>query len=143
MKHVATVVTLGLGAILWAGVARAAEEHQHGQHGAATQVAQPQAQVLEGRLIDLGCYAMGMAGGGGKHATCAVQCARKGLPVGLLDSATSKVYTVVLPSPGLAPHMEKTVRITGKLHAEHLLSPDRMEVKDGDAWKAVELPAVM
>jgi hypothetical protein len=97
--------------------------------------------VLEGRLIDLGCYAMDMSGT--KHAKCGIQCAQRGLPVGLLEEKTGKVYTVVLPSPGIAAYLEKEVRITGKVQKEHLLPPEKMEVKEGEAWKAVELPSAM
>jgi hypothetical protein len=110
-------------------------QHDHGKPGPAT-------VTVEGRLIDLGCYTMGMKGGD-KHVKCATACLEKGIPVGLIDAKGEKVYTVVLPAPKMAAFVEKTVRITGALHAGSLLAPEKMELRDGDAWKAVELPAAM
>lgn len=97
--------------------------------------------TLEGRLIDLSCYTMGMMGD--QHTKCALQCAEKGLPVGLLEAKTGKVYTVVLPAPGLAPYTERVVRITGKIHNEVLLAPSKMEMREGEIWKTVQLPSAM
>ncbi|MEW6753061.1 MAG: hypothetical protein AB1505_19085 [Candidatus Latescibacterota bacterium] len=97
-------------------------------------------QVLEGRLIDLRCHTMGMEGD--QHATCALQCAQKGLPVGLKEQ-TGKLYTVLLPAPKLASYMEKQVRLTGRVHDGALLAPTKMEVREGTGWKEVELPAAM
>ena len=114
-----------------------AQEHDHAGHA----VEGPKSQVLQGKLIDLGCYVMDMVSA--KHAKCGILCAQKGLPVGLLEEKTGKVYTVVLPSPGIAPYLEQVVRITGKVHKDNLLSPEKMDVRDGEAWKAVELPSAM
>lgn len=114
--------------LAWPVLAGAAEE-------------KPAPVTVEGRLIDLSCYTMGMTGE--KHATCAAQCAEKGLPVGLLEVKTGKVYTVILPAPGLAVHTEKTVRVEGMVHSGSLLAPTGMKVKDGSAWKAVVLPKAM
>lgn len=135
MKYFAS--TLILAVSLCASTLSIAQEHNHAAHA----VEGPKSQVLEGRLIDLGCYVMDMSGV--KHAKCGMQCAQKGLPVGLLEEKTGKVYTVVLPSPGIATYLEKTVRITGTVHKENLLSPEKMEVREAEAWKAVELPAAM
>ena len=63
--------------------------------------------------------------------------------VGLLEVKTGKVYTVILPAPGLAAHTEKTVRVEGMIHSGSLLAPTGMKVKDGSAWKAVVLPKAM
>ena len=57
-----------------------------------------------------------------KHAKCALQYAEKGLPVGLLESKTRKVYTLLLPSPGLADYTERIVRIIGKIHSDVMLA---------------------
>lgn len=123
---------MGLAALLWSRPAAWTEQQP-------TQEEEP--GVIEGRLIDLACYTMGMAGD--KHAKCALQCAQKGLPVGLLEEKTEKVYTVLLPSPGLAPYMQRQVRITGQVHHQALLAPDKIELKEADAWKEVELPSAM
>lgn len=140
MKHISSVVALGLSALVWVAPVRATDEHQHGG-GAPEQAATP--QVWEGRLVDLSCYLMGMKESTGPHAQCAMQCAQKGVPVGLVDSKTNNVYTVVVASPALAPHMAQPVRITGTLHEEHLLAVEKLEVQDNGVWKTVELPAAM
>lgn len=129
MKHLTS--TLIIAGLLLASAAFAGEEPK----------LQPKPQVMEGRLIDLGCYVMDMSGI--RHAKCGMQCALKGLPVGLLEEKTGKVYTVVLPSPGIAQYLEKAVRVTGTVSKESLLSPEKMEVQEGETWKAVELPAAM
>lgn len=101
----------------------------------------PPPQVMEGKLVDLVCYAMDM--GGVKHAKCSAHCAEKGQPVGFVDQKTSKLYTVLLPSPGLAKYLEQPVRLTGKVLKEILLSPEKLELKEGETWTAVELPMAM
>lgn len=135
MKRISTILILA--GLLVASTLSLAQEHHQAGHAAEA----PKAQVLQGKLIDLGCYVMDMSGI--KHAKCGMQCAQKGLPVGLLEEKTGKVYTVVLPSPGIAQYLEKAVRITGTVHKENLLSPEKMEVREGEAWKAVELPSAM
>lgn len=125
MKHLSSILILA--ALLGSGALRSAAEEK--------------SQVLEGRLVDLMCYTMNMSGD--KHAKCGMQCAQKGLPVGLLEEKTGKLYTVLLPSPGLAPHLEKTVRLTGRVQKEVLLTPDKLEIREGEEWKAVELPVTM
>ena len=101
----------------------------------------PAPQVMEGKLVDLVCYAMDMAGV--KHAKCSTNCAEEGKPVGFLDQKTGKLYTVLLPSPGIAKYLEQNARLTGKILKETLLSPDKLELKEGEVWTAVELPEAM
>ena len=132
MRRLSFVVLFGLVAGFWINPIGAIADEKKAEMTEST---------LEGRLIDLMCYTMGMIGD--KHTKCALQCAQKGLPVGLLEAKTEKVYTVLLPSPGLASYVEKTVRITGKIHKEKLLAPSKMEVREGDIWKAVKLPSAM
>jgi hypothetical protein len=123
--------TFAFAALLWAGAALAQ----------ADKPAPPPPQVMEGRLVDLACYVMDMSGS--KHAKCGAHCAEKGLPVGFVDQKTSKIYTVLLPSPGLAKYLEQPARLTGEVQKEVLLVPEKLELKEGEAWKAVELPAAM
>ena len=128
MKRLSAVFALS--ALLWAGTTLAGTDRPA-----------PAPQVMEGKLVDLVCYAMDMSGI--KHAKCGALCAEKGKPVGFLDEKTGKLYTVLLPSPSLAKYLEQNVRLTGKVYKETLLAPDKLEVKGGDAWTAVELPAAM
>ncbi len=132
MRRVLSDMLLGMGFLVWCAVSANAVEGEEKK---------PQNKVLEGRLIDLMCYTMDMVGE--KHTQCALQCAQKGLPVGLREEKTGKLYTILLPSPGLADCMEQTVRIMGKVNFETLLAPQRIEIKEGKEWKAVELPSAM
>ena len=132
MRSVFSVVLLGVGLLALNAVCTHAEEGGEQKK---------QDKVLEGRLVDLVCYTMDMSGD--KHTQCALQCAQKGLPVGLREEKTGKLFTVLLPSPGLANYMEQTVRITGMVHHETLLAPKRMEIREGEGWKAVDLPSAM
>jgi hypothetical protein len=96
---------IGLGVLLAAVTAGAAE----------------QASSVTGEVVDTFCYAtMGAKGAG--HKQCALDCARKGIPVGLLEKGTDKLY-VLLPNKDktalpeeVMNKMAETVTITG--HAQ-------------------------
>lgn len=128
MKHLSSMLILA--GLLVASAAFAAEEPSP-----------PPPQVMEGKLVDLVCYAMDMSGV--KHAKCGAKCAEKGQPVGFVDAKTGKLYTVLLPSPGLAKYLEQPARLTGTVQKETLLAPDKLELKEGETWTAVELPKAM
>jgi len=75
--------------------------------------------TVKGELVDTLCYAsMGAKGEG--HMKCAIACAKKGIPVGLVEEGkTSKMY-VLLPPKDAEPlpaavtdHMGKVVSVTG------------------------------
>ena len=106
--------------------------------------AEEDSAVVEGELVDMKCYvAMGMPGGG-KHNKCAMDCAKMGIPAGVVDSRTGQVFTVLAPAPGLAQYMGKTVRITGSLAARSTaIIPDKLEVSEDGKWKAGKLPESM
>ena len=80
------------------------------------------AETVTGEVIDTFCYAsMGAKGSG--HKQCGVDCAKKGIPVGLLEEKTGKVF-VLLPSKDKTPlpndvidKMGSTATVTGKVHA--------------------------
>ena len=96
---------IGLGVLLAAGAARAAE----------------QASNVTGEVVDTFCYAtMGAKGAG--HKQCGVDCAKKGIPVGLAEKGTDKLY-VLLPSKDktalpddVIAKMGSTATVTGKVH---------------------------
>ena len=76
--------------------------------------------TVTGEVIDTYCYSMAGAKGEG-HRQCALECAKKGIPVGLLEDGTNKVY-VLLPSKNASPlpqsvieNMARKVSITGKV----------------------------
>ena len=80
-----------------------------------------QAETVTGEVIDTFCFSsMGAKGAG--HKQCGMDCAKKGIPVGLLEEKTSKVY-VLLPDKDKTPlpddvinKMGSTATITGKVY---------------------------
>jgi hypothetical protein len=51
---------------------------------------------ITGEVIDTFCYAA-MGAKGTSHKQCGIDCARKGIPVGLLEQGTEKIH-VLLPT---------------------------------------------
>ena len=79
------------------------------------------AETVSGEIVDTFCYAT-MGAKGASHKPCGIDCAKKGIPVGLLEQGTNKLY-VLLPSKDktalpddVINRMGETVTITG--HAE-------------------------
>ncbi len=72
----------------WSGTALAEEgkhEHEHASGGEAT---------IKGELVDSLCYVtMGATGPG--HKQCAIDCAKAGIPISILEDGTKKLYTVL------------------------------------------------
>ncbi len=76
--------------------------------------------TVTGEIIDTKCYLTGMMGGRGEdHKQCAIDCIKGGLPVGIVENKTNKVY-VVVPKAGtkganeeLVQYAAQTVRLTG------------------------------
>ena len=72
--------------------------------------------TLIGTVVDTGCY-MVHDGIGADHAECATECARKGIPLAILDE-TGKVYLPLgvdheNPNTRLMPFVEKKVKVIG------------------------------
>ena len=94
---------IGLGVLVVAVAAMAAE----------------QASSVTGEVVDTFCYAtMGAKGAG--HKQCGTDCAKKGIPVGLVEKGTDKLY-VLLPSKDktalpddVINKMGETVTVTGR-----------------------------
>ena len=86
---------------------------------AVTAIAAEQASSVTGEVVDTFCYAtMGAKGAG--HKQCAVDCVKKGIPVGLVEKGTEKLY-VLLPSKDktalpddVINKMGETVTVTGR-----------------------------
>jgi hypothetical protein len=77
--------------------------------------------TVKGEVIDTYCYAL-MGAKGESHRQCAIDCVKKGIPAGLLEDGTNKVY-VLLPNKDKSPlptavidKMAKKVTITGKVY---------------------------
>ena len=66
-----------------------AHEHEHGgMPGAGGEV------TIKGELVDSLCY-VGMAAKGAGHKQCAIDCAKAGIPISIVEEGTGKLYTVL------------------------------------------------
>ena len=69
--------------------AEMAHEHEHGgAPGAGGEV------TIKGELVDSLCY-VGMAAKGAGHKQCAIDCAKAGIPISIVEDGTGKMYTVL------------------------------------------------
>jgi len=95
--------------------------------------------TITGELIDTKCFSkMGAKGEG--HASCAVTCAKSGIPVAVMDDSTKKLHVLAAPAPALSAYMSKTVKVTGELNdATGIIVPSSVEIKEGDTWKKVDM----
>jgi hypothetical protein len=78
--------------------------------------------TVTGEIIDTYCFTL-MGAKGESHRQCAIECVQKGIPAGLLEDGTNKVY-ILLPNKDKSPlpkavidKMAKKVSITGKMYA--------------------------
>jgi hypothetical protein len=78
---------------------------------------------VTGNLEDTFCYSA-LGAHGPSHAECALKCAQKGIPVGLVEKGTKKMY-ILLPPKNEQPipddvmkNMEKEVTVTGKSYSK-------------------------
>ena len=81
-----------------------------------------EAVTIKGEIIDTYCYALMGAKGEG-HRQCAIDCIKAGIPAGILEDGTNKVY-VLLPNKdksglpkGVMDKIGRTATITGKVYA--------------------------
>jgi len=78
---------------------------------------------VTGSLEETFCYNVVGAHGAG-HAQCALKCAQKGIPVGLVEKGTEKMYILLPPKNDQAlpedvmKNMEKEVTVTGKSYSK-------------------------
>ena len=77
--------------------------------------------TVKGEVIDTYCYAL-MGAKGESHRQCAIDCIKAGIPAGLLEEGTGKVY-VLLPNKdktglpkGVIDKCGRTATITGKVY---------------------------
>lgn len=80
-----------------------------------------QSVTVKGEVIDTYCYAL-MGAKGESHRQCAIDCIKAGIPAGLLEEGTNKVY-VLLPNKdktglpkGVIDKLGRTATITGKAY---------------------------
>ncbi len=77
--------------------------------------------TVKGEVIDTYCYAL-MGAKGESHRQCAIDCVKAGIPAGLLEEKTGKIY-VLLPNKdkaglpkGVIDKMGRMASITGKVY---------------------------
>ncbi len=89
----------------------------------AIQVYAAETVTVKGEVIDTYCYTT-MGAKGASHKACATECVKKGIPAGLLEDGTNKVYILLpnkddssLPAAVIAKMAEK-VTVTGKVYSQ-------------------------
>ena len=86
----------------------AQEEHEHDHaHGKGAQEI-----VIKGELVDSLCY-VAMAAKGAGHKQCAIDCAKAGIPISILEDGTGKLYTV-LPKEDKTGYPENVISKMGE-----------------------------
>jgi len=94
-------------------LAAAALAFAHDEHAKGKEI------TVTGLVVDTGCY-MAHNSTGSEHETCATACAKKGVPLAILDQASGKLYMAVAAdhknqNDKLMPFVEKKVKATGIL----------------------------
>lgn len=92
---------------------------------------------IQGTLVEVRHY-LETGAIGGAHTLCAFVSALGEAPLGIVEDDGTLVLLTSQPSR-IAPHVTRTVRVTGRLTADgQLLLPRSMQVKDGEMWIAAE-----
>jgi type 1 fimbria pilin len=78
--------------------------------------------TVKGEVIDTYCYST-MGAKGESHRQCAIDCFKAGIPAGLLENGTNKVYVLLpdkdktsLPQGAILDKMGRQASITGKIY---------------------------
>ena len=106
-----------------------AHEHEH-EHGGAPGMGGE--VTIKGELVDSLCY-VGMASKGAGHKQCAIDCAKAGIPISIVEDGTGKMYTVL-------PKEDKTgypANVISKMGDKVTLKGDFYE-NGGNKYVAVE-----
>ena len=88
--------------------------------------------TIKGELVDSLCY-VAMASKGSGHKQCAIDCAKAGIPISIVEDGTGKVYTVL-------PKEDKTgypANVISKMGDKVTLKGDLYET-GGNKYVAVE-----
>jgi len=91
--------------------------------GGLSQVyAQAKTQTIKGEVIDTYCFGL-MGVKGESHRQCAIDCFKAGIPAGLLENGTNKVFVLLpnkdktsLPQNAISEKMGRQATITGKAY---------------------------
>ena len=88
--------------------------------------------TIKGELVDSLCY-VAMASKGSGHKQCAMDCAKAGIPISIVEEGTGKLYTVL-------PKEDKTgypANVVSKMGGKVTLKGDLYE-KGGNKYVTVE-----
>ena len=84
--------------------------------------AQAKTVTVKGEVIDTYCYAL-MGAKGESHRQCAIDCFKAGIPAGLLENGTNKVFVLLpnkdktsLPQNDILEKMGRQASVTGKVY---------------------------
>lgn len=85
---------------------------------------------LVGRVVDAACYLMHPdAASGRTHDECGMACAKRGVPLGVVNEADGTLYLDLEGGARLLPHIHQRVRVTGV--TEKKQGPLRLELPVG------------
>ena len=99
------------------------------------------AEMITGELVDTACFAK-QGAKGPKHKECAIECAKDGIPMGVLDESSGNVYVLALNPTSLSEYAASRARVTGKVSG-HLIVPEKLEVEKEGTFQEVALPKSM
>jgi hypothetical protein len=86
---------------------------------------------LEGRVVDAACYLMHPHAASGKtHDECGTACAKRGVPLGVVNEADGKLYLDLEARKQLLAHLHERVRVLGS--TEKRQGPLRLELPVSD-----------
>ena len=113
-------VWIGSVLVLAAGYPAAQAEEGHHTGGAKQAVETEEAmdvKSVQGEIIDITCYVRHDSKGS-EHLKCAVYCANLGMPLGLLEDGTDKIYLILPsghadPKEAVMPFVAKRVKVEG------------------------------
>ena len=88
--------------------------------------------TIKGELVDSLCY-VAMAAKGAGHKQCAIDCAKAGIPISIVEDGTGKLYTV-LPAKDKTGYPENVI---GKMGDTVTLKGDLYE-NGGNRYVTVE-----
>ncbi len=80
------------------------------------------AETVTGEVVDTFCFA-GMGAKGATHRPCGLECAKKGIPVGLLENGSNRLYVLLPPKDKEAvpqqaiDKMGQQATVTGKVYS--------------------------
>ena len=124
------VLAFMVGTVTKVSAAEMAHEHQHEAGMAGME--QGKEVTLKGELVDSLCY-VAMAAKGSGHKQCAIDCAKAGIPISIVEEGTGKMFTV-LPKEDKTGYPESVI---GKMGDKVTLKGDLYE-NGGNKYVAVE-----